>query len=130
LTVLSTPERTAYRACQLGDCCAARTRTCRSRSSRGGKPTFRAPSREVVHWSRTEQGWHWLLVNRATISGAAVGEEVGYLADLSLGAGDLLAIEVDVEVVSVEAFVAAVLAGGVARQRSGDGDLMFSGGLF
>jgi hypothetical protein len=47
------------------------------------------------------------------------------LADLSLGAGDLLAIEVDVEVVSVEAFVAAVLAGGVAWQWSGDGDLVF-----
>jgi len=40
------------------------------------------------------------------------------LADLSLGAGDLLAVEVDVEVdvevVSVEAFVAAVLAGGLS----------------
>ena len=32
------------------------------------------------------------------------------LADLSLGAGDLLAIEVDGEVVAVEAVVAAVLA--------------------
>ncbi|REH17831.1 hypothetical protein BCF44_1447 [Kutzneria buriramensis] len=42
-----------------------------------GKPTFRALSREVVHWARTGQGWHCLLVNRATISGAAVGEEVG-----------------------------------------------------
>jgi hypothetical protein len=42
-----------------------------------GKPTFRAPSREVVGWVRTGQGWHWALVNRATISGAAVGEEVG-----------------------------------------------------
>jgi hypothetical protein len=30
----------------------------------------------------------------------------------------------------VEAFVAAVLASGVARQRSGDGDLVFSDGLF
>jgi hypothetical protein len=38
---------------------------------------LRAPSREVVHWVRTGQGWHWALVNRATISGAAVGEEVG-----------------------------------------------------
>jgi hypothetical protein len=42
-----------------------------------GKPTLRAPSREVVHRARTGQGWHWALVNRATISGAAVGEEVG-----------------------------------------------------
>ncbi|GGM80733.1 hypothetical protein GCM10012275_59260 [Longimycelium tulufanense] len=31
----------------------------------------------VVHWGRTGRGWHWPLVNRATISGAAVGEEVG-----------------------------------------------------
>lgn len=42
-----------------------------------GKPTLRALFREVVHWPRTGQGWHWLLVSRATISGAAVGEEVG-----------------------------------------------------
>lgn len=42
-----------------------------------GKPTLRAPSRDVVHWARTGQGWHWALVNRATISGAEVGEDVG-----------------------------------------------------
>ncbi|GAA1932699.1 hypothetical protein GCM10009753_77950 [Streptantibioticus ferralitis] len=42
-----------------------------------GKPTFRALSREVVQRVRAGQGWHWLWVNRATISGAAVGEEVG-----------------------------------------------------
>ncbi|GGZ81603.1 hypothetical protein GCM10010389_19230 [Streptomyces echinoruber] len=42
-----------------------------------GKPTVRWLSREVVHWARAGQGWHWLLVNRATISGAAVGEEAG-----------------------------------------------------
>lgn len=52
------------------------------------------------------------------------------LADLPLGAGDLVAIEVDVEVVPVEAVVAAVLAGGVAGQWSGDGDLVFAGGVF
>jgi hypothetical protein len=52
------------------------------------------------------------------------------LADLPLGTGHLLAIKVDMEVVPVEALVAAVLAGGVAWQRSGDGDLVFSGGLF
>jgi hypothetical protein len=51
-------------------------------------------------------------------------------ADLPLGAGHLLAIEVDMEVVPVEALVAAVLAGGIARQRSGDGDLMFPGSVF
>ena len=38
---------------------------------------MRAPSLEVVHWARAGHGWHWLLVNRATIRGAAVGEEVG-----------------------------------------------------
>lgn len=42
-----------------------------------GKPTVRVLSREVVHWVRAGQGWHWLLVNLATMSGAAVGEEVG-----------------------------------------------------
>lgn len=51
-------------------------------------------------------------------------------ADLSLRAGDLLAIEVDVEIVSVEAFVAAVLAGGIAQQRPGHSDPAFSGGAF
>ncbi|HEX6360879.1 hypothetical protein [Actinophytocola sp.] len=100
-----------------------------------GKAHVPGASREVVHWSRTGQGWYWLLVNRATISGAAVGEEVGVgalpaSADLSLGADDLLAIEVDMEVVPVEAFVVSVLPGGVARQWSGDGDLVFSGGMF
>jgi hypothetical protein len=42
-----------------------------------GKPTVRALSAVVVHWVRARQGRHWLVVNRATISGAAVGEEVG-----------------------------------------------------
>jgi hypothetical protein len=35
-----------------------------------------------------------------------------------------------VEVVAAEAFVAAVLPSGVARQWPGDGDLVVSGGLF
>ena len=34
-------------------------------------------SLELVQRGRSGHGWHWLLVNRATISGAAVGEEVG-----------------------------------------------------
>ncbi|WP_251016608.1 hypothetical protein [Streptomyces sp. ISL-99] len=51
------------------------------------------------------------------------------LADLALRAGDLSAVEVDAEVVPVEALVLAVLAGGVARQRSGDRDLVLSGSL-
>jgi len=50
-------------------------------------------------------------------------------ADLPLRASDLLAIEVNMEVVPIEALVAAVLPGGVARQRSGDGDLVFPGGV-
>ncbi|GAA4003270.1 hypothetical protein GCM10022232_47910 [Streptomyces plumbiresistens] len=52
------------------------------------------------------------------------------LADLALGAGDLSAVEVDVEVFPAEALVLAVLAGGVARQWPADGDLMFAGGSF
>ncbi|MGP3949584.1 hypothetical protein [Streptomyces sp. 7N604] len=52
------------------------------------------------------------------------------LADLALGAGQLSAVEVDMEVVPAEALVPVVLAGGVARQRSGDRDLVFPGGLF
>ncbi|GAA4781702.1 hypothetical protein GCM10023220_00140 [Streptomyces ziwulingensis] len=51
-------------------------------------------------------------------------------AGLSLGAGDLLAVVVDVEVVPGEALVPTVLAGGVAVQRPGDGDLVVTGGLF
>ncbi len=42
-----------------------------------GNPMLRALSREVVHLLRTGHGWHWALVNRATISGAAVGDDVG-----------------------------------------------------
>ena len=38
-----------------------------------GKPTVRALSAVVVQRVRTGQGRHWLLVNRATISGAAGG---------------------------------------------------------
>ena len=37
----------------------------------------RLPSPEVVQAAHTGQGWHWLLVNLATMSGAASGEEVG-----------------------------------------------------
>jgi hypothetical protein len=51
-------------------------------------------------------------------------------ADLALGAGDLAAVEVDVEVVPGEAFVLAVLAGGVAAQWPGDGNLVLTCGLF
>ncbi|MFF1417722.1 hypothetical protein [Streptomyces sp. NPDC058280] len=50
--------------------------------------------------------------------------------DLALAAGHLPAVEVDVEVVPAEALASAVLAGGIARQRSGDGDPVFAGGLF
>jgi hypothetical protein len=52
------------------------------------------------------------------------------LADLASGAGDLLAVEVDVEVVPVKAFAFPVLAGGVARQWPADGDLVLASGLF
>jgi hypothetical protein len=52
------------------------------------------------------------------------------LADLALGAGDLSAVEVDMEVVPVEAFVPAVLAGGVAPKWPVDGDLVFASGSF
>lgn len=51
-------------------------------------------------------------------------------ADLALRTGDLPAVVVDVEVVPCEALVVAVLTGGVARQRPGDGDLVFTDGLF
>ena len=42
-----------------------------------GKPTVRLPSPEVVHAALAGQGWHCFLVKRATMSGAASGEEVG-----------------------------------------------------
>jgi hypothetical protein len=51
-------------------------------------------------------------------------------ADLALGAGDLLLVVVDVEVVPGKTLASAVLASGVAPQRPGDGDLVFTGGLF
>jgi hypothetical protein len=88
-------------------------------------------TREVVHRARFGQGWHWLLVNRATISGAAVGEEVGQgpcqpWLICTLGASDLLAVVVDVEVVPGEAFASAVLPGGIAPERPGNGDLVIT----
>ena len=46
-------------------------------SSRGGKATVRLPSPEVVQAALAGQGWHWALVKRATMSGAAAGEEAG-----------------------------------------------------
>lgn len=52
------------------------------------------------------------------------------LADLALGAGDFLAVVVDAEVVAGAAFLGAVLAGGVARQRPGEGDLVLAPGPF
>lgn len=52
------------------------------------------------------------------------------LADLALGAGDLPAVAVDVEVVPGEALVPAVLPGGVAAEWPGDGDLVITRGLF
>lgn len=52
-------------------------------------------------------------------------------AYLALGAGKPgLAVVVDVEVVPGEALGLAVLAGGVGPEWPGDGDLVFTGGLF
>jgi hypothetical protein len=42
-----------------------------------GKPTVRLPSPEVVQAALAGQGWHWALVKRATMSGAASGDDVG-----------------------------------------------------
>ena len=42
-----------------------------------GKPTVRLPSPEVVQTVLAGQGWHWALVKRATMSGAASGDDVG-----------------------------------------------------
>jgi hypothetical protein len=68
------------------------------------------------------------------MSGAASGEEVGWavpsLADLALRAGDLLAVVVDAEVIAGVALLGAVLAGGVAGQRPGEGDLVLAADLF
>ena len=60
-----------------GSCWSARLRICSPCSSRGGKPTVRLPSPEVVQAALAGQGWHCSLVKRATMSGAASGEDVG-----------------------------------------------------
>jgi hypothetical protein len=52
------------------------------------------------------------------------------LADLALRAGDFLAVVVDAEVVAGVALLGAVLAGAVARQRPGEGDLVLAPGSF
>jgi hypothetical protein len=49
-------------------------------------------------------------------------------ADLALGTGDFLAVVVDAEVVAGVAFLVAVLAGAVAGQRPGEGDLVLAPG--
>ncbi|MEU9116374.1 hypothetical protein AB0D04_32585 [Streptomyces sp. NPDC048483] len=64
-------------------------------------------SREPVHRGRSGHGWHWPLVNRAAISGAAAGEEVGVGAVPALAGlapGDLPTVEIEVGVVPVEGF--------------------------
>jgi hypothetical protein len=50
------------------------------------------------------------------------------LADLALRAGDFLAVVAGAEVVAGVALLGAVLAGGVAGQRPGEGDLMLAPG--
>jgi hypothetical protein len=50
------------------------------------------------------------------------------LADLALRAGDFLAVVVDAEVVAGVTLLVPVLAGGVARQRPGEGDLVLAPG--
>lgn len=52
------------------------------------------------------------------------------LADLALRAGDLLAVVVDAEVVAGVALLDAVLAGAVAGQWPGEGDLVLAAGPF
>ena len=42
-----------------------------------GKPHGALASPEVVQAALAGQGWHWPLVKRATMSGAASGEDVG-----------------------------------------------------
>jgi hypothetical protein len=49
-------------------------------------------------------------------------------ADLAPRAGDLLAVEIDPEVVADVSALVAVLAGWVAGQRAGEGDLVEVGG--
>src|SRR5215467_3267092 len=73
-------------------------------------------------------------MKRATISGAASGEDVNGvgavtpLADLALGAGDFPAVVADAEVVAGVALLDAVLAGAVAGQRPGEGDPVLAPG--
>src|SRR5262249_25569690 len=98
-----------------------------------GKPTVRLPSPEVVQAALAGQGWHWALVKRATMSGAASGRGRGVgavppLADLALGAGDFPAVVVGAEVVAGVALLDAVLAGAVAGQRPGEGDPVLAPG--
>ena len=50
------------------------------------------------------------------------------LADLALGTGDFLAVVVGTEVVAGVALLGAVLAGAVAGQRPGEGDLVLAPG--
>jgi hypothetical protein len=50
------------------------------------------------------------------------------LADLALRAGDFLAVVVGAEVVAGVALLVTVLAGGVAGQRPGEGDLVLAPG--
>jgi hypothetical protein len=79
----------------------------------------RLPSPKVVQAALAGQGWHWPLVKRATMSGAASVEDVGWAvpapADLALGTGDFLAVVAGAEVVAGVAVPGVVLTGGGCR---------------
>jgi len=132
--VPSTPDRTAYRALPVG----------RVPLGADADLQFAQFPRRKAHVPGSVTGSGALRPDRAGLA-LALGEprhdqrgsgrrgsRVGAMpspADLPLRAGDLVAIEVAVEIIAVEALVAAML-GRVTGQRPGDGDLVFSGSVF
>lgn len=134
LTVLSTPERTVERLSTRDLLFRADAELQVAEFSRG-----KSHGADVVGGAGAlgaGRAWAALALGEACHDQRGRGGRGGRVgavparAHLSLRTGDLLIVVVDVEVVPGEALASTVLAGGVALQRPGDGDLVSAGSRF
>ncbi|MFB9838833.1 hypothetical protein ACFFNX_42475 [Actinoallomurus acaciae] len=88
-----------------------------------------SPNRKLQHAHRGQLGGRKPGTPVARVPAGEVLVPPQALKTVAHGAGDLLAVEVDAEVVAGEAIAPAVLVSGVTRQRSDDGDPVFAFGL-
>jgi len=130
---LDTPILTGAGASRSGGASAAGRS---ARHSTAGPPA-RRPAAAARGWPRSAAGGWGPAVRSRSGEPRTTGSHwlwrcgaVPPLADLALRTGDLLAVVVDAEVVAGVALLGAVLAGGVAGQRPGEGDLVLAPGSF